>query len=562
MNENIFDDRNKSQGTDNELMKTEPTAPEAPSMPLLQLTPEQISALLNQLIIVQNPQQAPDPSPSQLPSSPKGPNDPGKRILYQSADFDEAEKITTNMEASLTETIEQSDKRSLVIDDDDLFGADSMEQIGLKSVFSSPSSVKTTDFGSDFSVSEVELPDEYLPSVKKKEAASITPADYEKKEEKKEEKEDIIFEEETLPVIRKETKKVRTSMQIEDYAEEAFEPENKKLSVTEIIRRTVLGVSLLAIVISAAVLLREYKMHKDNSKLEEDISNLIISEAETTKKPPKVNKEDKTEKHENETTALTPEQQWAEIKAENPNVLFPPGMQLKYAKLFATNPDFVGYLSADGIDMSLPIVQTQNDEKYMTKNFYGKSTKYGCPFVTHLNSIFPNHLDMNTVIFGHHMNDGTVFGILDRYKSIEGFKKAPVITFNTLYNDYEWKVIAAFVTNAYEKDDNGYIFQYYFTSLSTTERFSAFLNELAQRSLYDTGVDVLPTDKILTLSTCSHEFTDARFVVVARLVRPGESAEVDVENAVVNSSPRYPQAYYDKQKKDNPYKNAQKWYIG
>ena len=160
------------------------------------------------------------------------------------------------------------------------------------------------------------------------------------------------------------------------------------------------------------------------------------------------------------------------------------------------------------------------------------------------------------------MNDGTVFGILDRYKSIEGFKKAPVITFNTLYNDYEWKVIAAFVTNAYEKDDNGYILQYYFTSLSTTERFSAFLNELAQRSLYDTGVDVLPTDKILTLWTCSHEFTDARFVVVARLVRPGESAEVDVENAVVNSSPRYPQAYYDKQKKDNPYKNAQKWYVG
>ena len=83
-----------------------------------------------------------------------------------------------------------------------------------------------------------------------------------------------------------------------------------------------------------------------------------------------------------------------------------------------------------------------------------------------------------------------------------------------------------------------------------------------QRSLYDTGVDVLPSDKILTLSTCSHEFEDARFVVVARLVRQGESEEVDVSRASVNSNPRYPQAYYDKKKQKNPYVNASQWQVG
>ena len=222
----------------------------------------------------------------------------------------------------------------------------------------------------------------------------------------------------------------------------------------------------------------------------------------------------------------------------------------------------MGYLSAEAVNLNLPVVQTSNDEEYLKKNFYGQTTKYGCPFVTHLNNIDP--LDMNTVIFGHHMNNNTIFGTLDAYKKIDGFKKAPVITFNTLYKNYQWKIIAAFITNAYGKDDvNGYVFPYYFTSLSSYEKYSSYLNELAQRSLYDTGVDVVPTDRILTLSTCSHEFEDARFVVVARLVRPGESALVDTSKAVVNSSPRFPQAYYNAKKiKTNPYKNASQWQVG
>ena len=155
-----------------------------------------------------------------------------------------------------------------------------------------------------------------------------------------------------------------------------------------------------------------------------------------------------------------------------------------------------------------------------------------------------------------------MFGTLAEYKTIEGFKKAPVISFNTLSEDYDWKIIAAFITNAYPEEDNGYVFKYYFTNLSTVERYSSFLSELSQRSVYDTGVDVLPTDKILTLSTCSHEFNEARFVVVARLVRKGESTDVDVSKASVNENPRYPQAYYDKKNKTNPYADAYRWEVG
>lgn len=434
--------------------------------------------------------------------STSGGYDPGMRVLYQSPDFDLNDPDSgknTEIGASFAKTSKSVDSEAVEIYQEDI----ELEEVSLKD-----NSPKV----------------EYKPRIVQSEDVEVDEVDFD-----------------GFELNRGTKERVQEG--------ENKDKEKKPLSKGEIIRRVVLVVAIIAIVISGGMLLNEWRLARQNDKLEEDASNLIIDEPVTEK--------DKTE----EEVKLTVEQRWAKIKQEYPNVIFPANIQLKYAKLYAQNTDFVGYLSADGVKLNLPVVQTDNDEEYLKKNFYGQSTKYGCPFVTHLNSIDP--LDMNTVIFGHHMNNNTIFGTLDAYKSIEGFKKAPVITFNTLYKDYSWKIIAAFITNAYAKDDNGYLFQYYFTSLSSQERFSAYLNELSQRSLYDTGVDVLPTDKILTLSTCSHEFTDARFVVVARLVRDGESTEVDTSKAVVNSSPRYPQAYYNAKKiKNNPYKNASQWQVG
>ena len=336
------------------------------------------------------------------------------------------------------------------------------------------------------------------------------------------------------------------------------EPEEEPPTKEEVVRdahvgRTVvLVLSLLAILFSVGVLLREYKLHLDNKRFEEDVSDLILqtNEAVPQNAPGDVGNN----------LQLTDEQQWAQLKGEFPNVTFPRGLQLKYARLYATNQDFVGYLEAPGINMSLPVVQSTDDEEYLNKNFYGKSTKYGCPFMSFLNRAEP--LDYNTLIFGHHMNDRTIFGALDHYKTLAGYKMSPVISFNTLYHDYQWKVFAVFISNSVPEDDNGYVFPYYFTALSSDQRKAEYLAELKQRSLYDTGVDVQVTDPLLTLSTCSHEFDDARLVVVARMVRQGESATVDTSRVTLNANPRYPQVYYDKKKLANPYATASRWNAG
>lgn len=532
--------------------KTENSAPQqAQSLPEFKLTQEQIAILLQQYLNA-NPNAAnavSQPQSNALTPAPQPSDDASKRagtrIVFQSPDFDMPDEGLPKYGGPVIPNEYDYD-----YDEDDELEEDDLPP--------APKALpKAGDIAPiDYSVDEIDISSQT--PIQRPKAAAEPPVIRSRN------RDGGAYIPKNIPVqpanVNSPVSTVTSSVPASDslVVEDVEEPGKKgkkKRSTAEIIRLVVLSVSVLAIVISAAVLLREYKLHKDNQKLESNVSNLIVSDEETeTTKNNKPNKNDVTE------TTLSTEQKWAQIRAEYPNTIFPPNIQLKYAKLYATNNDFVGYLEAKGVNLSLPVVQTNNDETYLEKNFYGQSTKYGCPFVTYLNNIEP--LDLNTVIFGHHMNDKTIFGALDHYKDIEGFKSAPVITFNTLYNNYKWKVIAAFITNAEEKDDNGYVFRYYFTSLSTQERFSAYLNELAQRSLYDTGVDVLPTDKLLTLSTCSHEFEDARFVVVARLVRAGESAEVDVSKAAVNPNPRYPQAYYNAKKLTNPYYGAARWEVG
>ncbi len=508
--------------------QNEQPAPE----PEFKLTDEQVAILLRQYLNAnpdlaakaENAQTEPKPQSKEL-TPDSGKKNAGTRIVFQSPDFDLPE-----------DAMPKQPRSGVVIPTVDDYDYDEDDELDEEDFYPAPQPPKTLpragSVAIDYVVDEIDISTPKKPS-----NLNVLNNSREK----------------TAP---RAGQTVPKSLVVEEVAQD--EPQvsgKKKPSAGEIIRLVVLSASVLAIIISLAVLLREYKLHRDNQKLESGISDLIITDDDTTQKSSGA-----TKKNEEKSTTMSTEQKWAKIREEYPNTVFPQNIQLKYAKLYATNNDFVGYLEAKGVNLSLPVVQTNNDDTYLEKNFYGQSTKYGCPFVTYLNNIEP--LDLNTVIFGHHMNDKTIFGALDHYKSIDGFKSAPVITFNTLYKNYKWKVIAAFITNAEEKDDNGYVFQYYFTSLSTQERFSAYLNELAQRSLYDTGVDVLPTDKLLTLSTCSHEFEDARFVVVARLVRPGESAEVDTSKAAVNSNPRYPQAYYTAKKLTNPYYDASRWYIG
>ncbi len=301
----------------------------------------------------------------------------------------------------------------------------------------------------------------------------------------------------------------------------------------EIVRKTVLIISLLTMFACIGILINTYII----APYQSDIQSQQAVDLKTN-----TNIDDN----------------FSTIKDKYPNVVFPTGIQLKFTELYVFNNDFAGWLEIPGTGVDMPIVKGADNFVYLKKSFYNKKSKYGCCFVDSSNNIA--ELDRNTIIYGHNMHyDELMFGKLEIYKNIDSFKAAPLITFNTLFKDTKWKIYAVFITNGVESGDNGYVFNYIFKNLSNDDFFSKYIAQIDQRKLYTTGVDILPTDKILTLSTCCYDFEDARLAVVARMVRDRESDTVDTSHAIITKSPRYPQAWYSAKGTSNPYKDAEKW---
>lgn len=258
------------------------------------------------------------------------------------------------------------------------------------------------------------------------------------------------------------------------------------------------------------------------------------------------------------TSSEEEEKLWEEFRAKYPNIKTPEGMMAKYAYLYAINQQLVGWVSVPNSGIDVQIVQSQDNSEYLKKDFYGNYSRYGCPFLDYRNDA--RYLNQNTIIYGHHMSDGLIFAELSKYKELDGFLESPVIRFDTLYKTQYFKVYAAFITNSRETDDNGYIFNYTVTSFASTQNFDDYIKAVDERKLYTTGVDINAGDKLITLSTCTYEFNDARLVVIGRMLRTGETVDIDTTYATKNGNPHYPQAWYDKNGKTNPFAGAERWY--
>ena len=235
----------------------------------------------------------------------------------------------------------------------------------------------------------------------------------------------------------------------------------------------------------------------------------------------------------------------------------------EYEEYYAKNNDFVGWIKIDGTTVDYPVLQAEDDSYYLHRNFEKEYEGRGSIYMA--SDCNAETLDTNTVIYGHNWLDTTMFSQLVKYSDFDFYKEHPVIEFNTRYEMHKWKIFAVFITTATASEDNGYVFNFVYPHMGGVN-YEGYMAELQKRSLYDTGVDVNENDKFLTLSTCTREVdtddyrADCRIVIVARMVRDGESASVDTSAATENANPKYPQIWYDKYGLENPYKGDALWY--
>jgi len=193
-----------------------------------------------------------------------------------------------------------------------------------------------------------------------------------------------------------------------------------------------------------------------------------------------------------------------------------PVMLAQYAALYKENNDLTGWLSIEGMVIDYPVMQCGDDEYYLHHDFYGNEDKYGCLYVRERADV--NTPGTNFIIYGHNMKDGSMFGDLDLYRD-EGFgREHSLISFDTLYEERTYEIVAVFLSKVYNSDEEA--FKYYqFYQADTREEFDYFYENIKELSLYDTGVEAEFGDTFLTLSTCAYHVEDGRLVVVAKKVK-------------------------------------------
>ncbi|TCL59919.1 sortase B [Kineothrix alysoides] len=188
----------------------------------------------------------------------------------------------------------------------------------------------------------------------------------------------------------------------------------------------------------------------------------------------------------------------------------------KYKTLHNKNKKLIGWLKIDDTIIDYPVMQTSNNEYYLTYNFNQEYDKNGSIFMDYQCKAFPR--SQNLILYGHHMKSGKMFGDLEKYVKESYYKEHSVIQFDTIYEKGTYQVMYVFRAKVLKENDVS--FKYYqFINANSAEEFNSYMKEMAQMSLYDTGVTAEYGDDLLTLSTCDNSQTDGRFAVVAKRIQ-------------------------------------------
>lgn len=232
------------------------------------------------------------------------------------------------------------------------------------------------------------------------------------------------------------------------------------------------------------------------------------------------------------------------------------GVLPEFNQLYATNPDVRGYLKIEGTKLDMPVVQGTDNAYYLDHTMEKKSNPFGIPFADYRATFAPNYQSTNITIYGHSAADGTFFAPVKQYKEFDFYKEHPTVQFDTIYGKGQYKIIGLMMVNTdiSQKD----VFNFHDYVDLTESQFKFYIENVEKRSYFKTGVDVKFGDQLLTLSTCDTEVinsntTPYRMALVARKVRPGESADVDVAKASINKTVEMPAGWVKKMGKNTPF---------
>ena len=160
--------------------------------------------------------------------------------------------------------------------------------------------------------------------------------------------------------------------------------------------------------------------------------------------------------------------------------------------LFSMNADCFGWISIAGTNISYPIMHTLNNpQKYLHRNFYGEYSQSDVPFLDSRCSSDSTNL----IVYGHNMNNGTMFADLCKYTDYSYFTQHPTVILET---ENDVSVYTVFAVMKAKADDDWYRF----ITADIKREYDSKIKYAKSHSLYDSGITPECNKQLLTLSTC------------------------------------------------------------
>ncbi len=201
------------------------------------------------------------------------------------------------------------------------------------------------------------------------------------------------------------------------------------------------------------------------------------------------------------------------VKTTNSTTIVPkpteePTTTMDFSELKSINSEVFAYINIPGTNIDYPIIYDEN-EYYLNRTIEGEYDYHGTLFVQHYNT--NTFKDKNTIIYGHNMKNGSMFGSLKEYRNASYLVEHPMV-----YIDLEDGTHAYEIFSCYETSANSNTYTIGFAS-QPDGRYEQFVHTLKNSSAYDTGIEVSKNDRVITLSTCTKR-SENRFVVHAKRI--------------------------------------------
>lgn len=179
---------------------------------------------------------------------------------------------------------------------------------------------------------------------------------------------------------------------------------------------------------------------------------------------------------------------------------------MDFESLLKQNTDVVGWIYCENTPINYPVLQSSDNNYYLRRMIDKKYNIAGSVFMDY--RCKADLSSLNTIIYGHNMKNDTMFGTFTEYKKQSYYDEHPVLWFLTPEQDYKIELIAGYVTPSTSD---------VYKDFYSQEELDIHIKDSIDKSTFVSGVNIAEVDNIITLSTCSYEYSTARYVLIGNV---------------------------------------------